>query len=156
MYFARALAFAFEERELVCDDVAVDLEPPRHEGFLGRQRRGIGGLAVARLPEIAPARRCLEELEAAHRRAEERVVDDRDQRDPPMPPVLAVRDRLDPRALLERDRLEDGTVLDRAQLAAVDRPGESGLPRLPEIVGPQQAAHDVCSEYVVVVRAWAS
>ena len=120
-----------EERELVSDDVTVDLEPPRHEGLLGRQRRGIGGLALARLPEIAPAGLRIKELEARDRRAKEGVVDDRDQRDPPVPPVLAVRDRLDPRPLLERNRLEDGSVLDRAQLSGVKRPGESGLPRLP-------------------------
>ena len=142
-----------QERELVADDVAVDLEPPCHEGLLGRQPRGVGRLARARLPEVAPAGVRIEELEAAHGRPEERVVDDRDQRDPPVAPVLAVRDRLDPGALLERDRLEHRPVLRRTQLTGVDRPGERGRPRLPEVLGPQQAAHDVRSTAVAVLVA---
>ena len=136
-----------QERELVRDDVAVDLEAPRDEGLLRRQPRRVGGLARARLPEVAPARLGVEELEAAHGRAEERVVDDRDQRDPSVPPVLAVRDRLDPGALLERDRLEHGAVLRGAQLVGVERSGERRLPRLPEVVGSQQAADDVRSHH---------
>jgi hypothetical protein len=136
-----------EERELVRDDVAVDLEPPRHEGLLGRQRRRVGGLARASLPEAPPARVGVEELEATHRRSEERVVDDRDQRDPPVPSVLPVRDRLDPGSFLEGDRLEHRPVLRPTQLVGVDRPGERRLPRFPEVIGSQQASDDVCAHH---------
>ena len=89
-----------------------------------------------------------EELEAAHRRAEERVVEDRDERDPPVPPVLAVRDRLDPGALLEGDRLEHRAVLEpRAARPASIVPGARRVPRLAQILGSQQAADDVRSHH---------
>ena len=103
-----------EERVLVLDDVAVDLEATRHEWLLRRQAGRIRGLARARLPEVAPARLGVEELEARDGRPEERIVDDGDQRDPAVAPVLAVRDRLDSGALLQSNRLEDGPVLEYA------------------------------------------
>ena len=132
-----------QERELVGDDVAVDLEPPRDERLLGGQPRGVGGLTGAGLPEVAPPGVGIEELEAAHGRPEQRVVDDGDQRDPAVSPVLAIRDRPDPGGLLERDRLEHGAILRGTEPVGVEGSGERRLPRLPEVVGPQQAAHDV-------------
>ena len=132
-----------QERELVRDDVAVDLEPARHEGLLGWQPRGVGRLALAGLPEPTPPGIRLEELEAGDGCLVQRVVDDRDQRDPPVPAVLPVRDRLDPGALLERDRLEHGAILRGAQLTCVDRAGERRRPRVPQVLGSQQAPDDI-------------
>ena len=72
-----------QERVLVADDVALDLEAPGDERLLRRQRRRVGRLACARLPEAAPAGLRVQELEAAHRRREERIVHHRDEGDPP-------------------------------------------------------------------------
>ena len=112
-------------------------------GSSGGRRRRIGRLARARLPEAAPAGLRVEELEAAHRRREERIVHHRDEGDPPGPAILAVGDCLDPGALLQGDCFEDGPVLDRAQLVRADRPGARGVSRLAQVLGSQEAADDV-------------
>src|SRR5262249_10244402 len=113
------------------------------ERLLRREPRGVGWVALAGLPEGAPPRVGIEEIEAAHRRPEEGVVDDRDECDPTGPPQLAVLDGLDPRALLEGDRLEDSAILCRAQLVGIDRARARALPCFAQVLGSQQTADDV-------------
>ena len=131
VYFARAWAFAFRNANSSVTMSRSTSSRRVTKGSSGRQPRGVGRLARARLPEVAPAGVRIEELEAAHGRPEERVVDDRDQRDPPVAPVLPVGDRLDPGALLECDRLENRPVLRRTQFTGVDRSGDRGPPSPP-------------------------
>ena len=133
-----------EERVLVADHVAGDLDRPGDEGT-GWIRPHLGATAVRLLPQRPPARVGGEELEAPERRPARRVLPERDRDDPGRAPELAVGDHIEPRALLERDGLADRPVLGRPKGLGRHPALAGALPRQAQGLRAEQAAHHVGS-----------
>src|SRR5262249_5927366 len=133
---------ALEERVLVADDVAHDLERPGDEGPR-RLRPHLSPPAVRLLPQRPPTRIRGEELEAGQGRARRALLPEGEGAAPRLPPQLAVSDHVEPGGLRERDRLADRAILGVAQRLGSDPPLARALPGLAEVGRAQEAPDHV-------------